>query len=62
MPFLVFSVVIVGVGYIAAAAWLMSQETLLVFQPATLSAGRPDFPWVQIDLPRTDGARQFAGR
>jgi uncharacterized protein len=61
VPFLVFCVVIVGVCYVAAAAWLMSQETLLVFQAgATLSAGRPDFPWVQIDLPRADGARQFA--
>lgn len=55
--------VLVGVGYVAAVVWLMFQETRLVFQAgATLGAGRPPFAFEQIDLPRADGARQFAWR
>ena len=48
-------------GYAAAVLYLITQETRLVFQAGrTLSAARPDFPYQQIDVPRTDGARQFA--
>lgn len=55
--------VLVLVGYGIAVVWLMLQETRLVFEAgATLGPGRPPFPYEQIDLPRTDGARQFAWR
>jgi fermentation-respiration switch protein FrsA (DUF1100 family) len=48
-------------GYAAAVLYLVSQETRLVFQAGrTLSGGRPLFPYEQIDVPRTDGVRQFA--
>jgi pimeloyl-ACP methyl ester carboxylesterase len=54
---------IAAIGYGAAVIWLMTQETRLVFQAgATLGPGRPPFAYEQIDLPRTDGARQFAWR
>jgi dipeptidyl aminopeptidase/acylaminoacyl peptidase len=53
--------IIVAIGYAAAMLYLITQETRLVFQAGrTLSAGRPVFPYEQIDVPRTDGARQFA--
>jgi fermentation-respiration switch protein FrsA (DUF1100 family) len=53
--------VLAGLGYGAAVLYLVSQETRLVFQAGrTLSASRPTFPYEQIDLPRADGARQFA--
>ncbi len=52
---------IAAVGYAAAVLYLITQETRLVFQAGrTLSAGRPEFPYEQIDVPRPDGARQFA--
>lgn len=52
---------IAAMGYAAAVLYLITQETRLVFQAGrTLSAGRPDFPYEQIDVPRADGARQFA--
>jgi fermentation-respiration switch protein FrsA (DUF1100 family) len=52
---------LVVLGYGAAVLWLMTQETRLVFQAgSTLAAGRPAFPYEQVDLPRADGARQFA--
>jgi fermentation-respiration switch protein FrsA (DUF1100 family) len=52
---------IAAMGYAAAVLYLITQETRLVFQAgSTLSDGRPDFPYEQIDLPRPDGARQFA--
>jgi fermentation-respiration switch protein FrsA (DUF1100 family) len=51
----------VGGCYIAAILWLMSQETRLVFQAGRpLGEGRPSFPFTQVDVPRSDGARQFA--
>jgi uncharacterized protein len=51
----------IGACYIAAILWLMSQETRLVFQAGRpLGEGRPSFPFAQVDLPRADGARQFA--
>jgi uncharacterized protein len=53
--------VLAAMGYGAAVLYLVSQETRLVFQAGrALSASRPDFPFEQIDVPRTDGARQFA--
>jgi len=53
--------VLAAMGYGGAVLYLVSQETRLVFQAGrTLSAGRPGFPFEQIDVPRTDGARQFA--
>jgi dipeptidyl aminopeptidase/acylaminoacyl peptidase len=61
---LLFSLLaLVAVGYVAAVIWLMTQETRLVFQAgATLGTARPPFPFEQVDLPRPDGARQFAWR
>ena len=54
---------LVVLGYVASVVWLMTQETRLVFQAGeTLSAGRPPFAFEQIDIPREDGARQFAWR
>ena len=50
-----------GACYIAAIVWLMSQETRLVFQAGRpLGESRPSFPFAQVDVPRSDGARQFA--
>jgi len=55
--------VFVFVGYGIAVIWLMLQESRLVFEAgATLGPGRPPFAYEQIDLPRTDAARQFAWR
>src|SRR3954469_22221490 len=48
-------------GYAAAVLYLLTQETRLVFQAGqTLSTARPAFPYEQIEVPRSDGARQFA--
>ena len=53
--------VIAVIGYGAAVLYLVSQETRLVFQASrTLSPLRPAFPFEQIDVPRADGAHQFA--
>ena len=58
---LIALLVIAAVGYAAAVMYLITQETRLVFEAGhTLSDGRPAFPYEQIDLPRADGARQFA--
>lgn len=52
---------IAALGYAGGVLYLITQETRLVFQAGqTLSAARPDFPYQQIDVPRADGARQFA--
>lgn len=52
---------IAAMCYGAAVLYLISQETDLVFQAGrTLAESRPPFHYEQIDLPRTDGARQFA--
>jgi fermentation-respiration switch protein FrsA (DUF1100 family) len=49
------------VGYAGGVLYLITQETRLVFQAGqTLSAARPEFGYDQIDVPRSDGARQFA--
>jgi fermentation-respiration switch protein FrsA (DUF1100 family) len=48
-------------GYAAAVVWLISQEARIVFRAnETLAPGRPPFRYDQVDLPRADGARQFA--
>lgn len=47
--------------YVAAMARLMSQETELIFRTAVARADTyPSFPYQQIELPRSDRARQFA--
>lgn len=52
---------IAAMCYGAAVLYLISQETDLVFQAGrTLAESRPWFGYEQIDIPRTDGARQFA--
>ena len=53
--------VIAAIGYGIAVLYLVSQETRLVFQAGrTLGEARPSFPYEKIDVPRADGARQFA--
>ena len=55
------ALMLVTAVYVAAGAWLVTQETHLVFRPGrTLASARPEPPFEQIDLPRADGARQFA--
>lgn len=50
-----------GLCYGGAILWLMSQETRIVFEAGRpLAAGRPAFPFAQVDIPRPDGASQFA--
>jgi len=52
---------IVAMGYGVGVLYLITQETRLVFQAGrTLGPARPSFPYEQIDVPRSDGARQFA--
>jgi fermentation-respiration switch protein FrsA (DUF1100 family) len=52
---------LLALGYGGAIAWLASQETRLVFQAdRPLGEGRPAFAYEQVDVPRGDGARQFA--
>lgn len=51
------------VAYGAAVVRLMMQETELIFRTAAARADtRPAFAYEQVDLPRSDGARQFAWR
>jgi dipeptidyl aminopeptidase/acylaminoacyl peptidase len=55
----IFAVLLLAYG--AAIVWLMTQETRLVFQAGQpLGPARPAFPYEQVNLPRDDGARQFA--
>jgi len=50
-----------AIGYGLAVMWLIGRETQLVFQAgSTLATGRPTFPYEQVDVPRSDGVRQFA--
>lgn len=52
---------IAAMGYGVGVVYLVSQETRLVFQAGrTLSDARPTFPYERIDVPRADGAHQFA--
>ncbi len=48
-------------GYALAVVWLLVQESRIVSQAGSAPAtGRPPFPYQQVDIPRTDGAAQFA--
>jgi fermentation-respiration switch protein FrsA (DUF1100 family) len=52
---------IAAMCYGAAVLYLVTQETDMVFQAGrTLGESRPSFPYEQVDVPRNDGARQFA--
>jgi uncharacterized protein len=58
---LIVLLLISAVGYAVAVMWLIGRETQLVFEAGnTLATGRPASPYEQIDVPRTDGVRQFA--
>ena len=60
---LVALVAIAAGAYAAAVARLMTQETELIFRTDVARADtQPPFPYEQIELPRVDGARQFAWR
>lgn len=49
------------VAYGGGLVWLVASETRIVFQGGRpLGQARPAAPFEQIDLPRSDGARQFA--
>ena len=53
--------VVAALVYGGAVAYLISQETRLVFAAGRpLAAGRPTEPFEQVDLPRVDGLKQFA--
>ena len=50
-------------AYAAAVVRLMIEETELIFRTAAARADTPpSFPYEQIDVPRSDGLRQFAWR
>jgi len=60
---LIALVVIASGAYAAAVVRLMTQETELIFRTAAARADtQPPFPYERVELPRTDGARQFAWR
>jgi uncharacterized protein len=60
--FVALAVVAAGV-YAAAVVRLMTQETELIFRTAAARADtRPSFEVQQVDIPRSDGARQFGWR
>jgi fermentation-respiration switch protein FrsA (DUF1100 family) len=53
--------VLAVLGYGAAVLYLASRQARVVSRSArTLGAARPSFPFEQLDIPRADGARQFA--
>jgi pimeloyl-ACP methyl ester carboxylesterase len=58
------ALVVVAAGvYAAAVVRLMTQETELIFRTTVARADtKPSFAFQQVDIPRTDGARQFAWR
>ena len=61
LRFLLGLLIFVVAVYVAAIAWLVTQETRLVFQAGRpLGESRPSFPYEQVEVPRADGARQFA--
>jgi fermentation-respiration switch protein FrsA (DUF1100 family) len=54
---------LIAFGYSAAIVHLMVRETELIFRTDIARADtRPPFSYEQVDLPRADGARQFAWR
>jgi fermentation-respiration switch protein FrsA (DUF1100 family) len=58
------ALVAIGSGlYAAAVVRLMTQETELIFRTTVARTDTsPSFEFQQVDIPRTDGARQFAWR
>lgn len=61
---LLVALVVLGSGvYAAAIVRLMTQETELIFRTTVARADtKPSFAFQQVDIPRTDGARQFGWR
>jgi dipeptidyl aminopeptidase/acylaminoacyl peptidase len=60
---LIALVVVASGAYAAAVVRLMTQETELIFRTGAARADtQPPFPYERVELPRTDGARQFAWR
>ena len=61
---IVIALVVLAAGaYAAAVVRLMIEETELIFRTGAARADtRPSFPYDQIDVPRSDGVRQFAWR
>jgi uncharacterized protein len=58
---LVFLLAIVGIGYTVGVLSVVNQEATLVLEAGrTLGELRPPFAYTQVDIPRSDGARQFA--
>jgi fermentation-respiration switch protein FrsA (DUF1100 family) len=58
---LLTGIAIILLSYFSAMAWLVTQETRIVFRAGRpLTSARPSIPYEQLDLPRTDGARQIA--
>ena len=56
-------VLLVVCAYAAAVVHLMTRETELIFRTSVARADtKPPFAYTQIDLPRADGASQFAWR
>lgn len=56
-------VLLVVAAYAAAVVHLMMSETELIFRTSAARADtKPPFAYTQIDLPRSDGASQFAWR
>jgi uncharacterized protein len=54
-------VALVVIAYGGAIAWLVTQETRIVFRAGRqLGQARPTIPYEQIEVPRSDGARQIA--
>lgn len=59
--FLILALALIILAYGVAGVWLMTQETRLVFRAGRpLGSARPAPPFEQVELPRPDGARQFA--
>jgi fermentation-respiration switch protein FrsA (DUF1100 family) len=58
---LVLLFLLIVCAYAAAIVTLMMRETTIIFRTDVARADlRPAFPFEQVDLPRPDGARQFA--
>ena len=58
---LLFLLVVVAIGYTVGVLSLVNEESALVQQAGrSLGDARPTFPYEQVDLPRSDSARQFA--
>ena len=58
---LLFLLVVVAIGYTVGVLSLVNEESTLVLQAgSTLGDARPSFPYQQVELPRADGAHQFA--